>query len=354
MSASNGAMAAGPESPLTVAILGSCITRDNFNTRFNPGYKQWYRPVLTQNQSSIISVMAPPTAISEEEIGTAGSEYDRGNVRDDFGKHFLSRLAELSPDYLIVDFFGDVHFGCLDLGDGRYVTDNRWKLWPTPYYRALTAAGAPRQLRLDREPELYLELWVDAFDRLMAHLRDVAPRTTVVVHRGHNTKTLRLPEGGETVPLLDHRNLARIDLDRYNDLWRRLDDHACSFEGSAVIDLTGRQYPTFDDHPWGPYFVHYTMDYYADFLDELNRIHLTRARRPLETAMLAHVERGVAAHAEERWSAESDRKDALIESQRAKLKRQGRRVKQLESRTPEVLGRKVLTPLRRVAAQFHG
>ena len=27
----------------TVAVAGSCPTRDNFNTRFNPDYRRWYR-----------------------------------------------------------------------------------------------------------------------------------------------------------------------------------------------------------------------------------------------------------------------------------------------------------------------
>ena len=66
-----------------------------------------------------------------------------------------------------------------------------------------------------------------------------------------------------------------MDLPRINALWARLDDYATSSPpGWQSIDLTGREYPTFDGHPWGPYYVHYTMDYYADFLRSLNAIHL--------------------------------------------------------------------------------
>ncbi|MDT0275020.1 DUF6270 domain-containing protein [Blastococcus goldschmidtiae] len=342
--------ALAPVAPLDVAVLGSCITRDNFNSRFNAGYKRWYQATLTQNQSSIISVMAAPSPITDAEIGTGGTEYDRANGRDDFRKTFLTRLAETPPDLLVMDFFGDVHFGCLDLGEGQYVTDNRWKLWPTPYYRARKAAGPLPELRLHVETDRYLELWKDAFDRLLAHVRQVAPQTTVVIHRGRNTGTLQLPDSGGTVPLLENRNLAKIDLARYNDLWRRLDDYACSHDGVVAIDLTDREYPTFDDHPWGPYYVHYTMDYYADFLAELHKVRLSSAEgRPdaLAASMLDDVLDHALARAEERWVADSRRKDAVIESQRAKTERQARRIKQLEARTPEVLGRTVLAALRR-------
>ena len=39
-------------------------------------------------------------------------------------------MAELKPRYLILDWFGDVHFGVARLPDGRYFTDNRWKVRP--------------------------------------------------------------------------------------------------------------------------------------------------------------------------------------------------------------------------------
>ena len=330
--------------PLSVAVLGSCITRDNFNSRFNPEYRRWYRPVLTHNQASIISLMSDPSPITSEDLGAKGSEHDRIGVREDFDKSFLQRLGEEAPDYLIVDFFGDVHFGVLELGDGRYVTNNRWKLWPTPWFSALKDRGVLPEIRLDREPERYLELWTNAFDRLVTHVRTVSPRTTVVIHRGRNTRVLRLPGQSGTVPLLEHRNLARIDVRRYNQLWRRLDDHACAHEGFRTVDLTGREYATMDDHPWGPYYVHYTMDYYADFLVQLHKIHLSRpggAQDALSATMVEHV-LGVT---DERWSEVVRRKEAVIARQRAALEERARRIEQLEGRAPEALGRKVIAGL---------
>src|SRR4051812_43355582 len=142
------------EPPISVAVLGSCITRDNFNSRFNPGYKRWYRTVLMQNQSSLISVMSAPTPISEQQIGD-GTDYDRWNVRTDFSKEFLDELPKLAPDYLILDFFGDIHFGVLEGAPGPWGTDNRWKLWPTPFYQAPPPPGPPRPLRTEPATAAY-------------------------------------------------------------------------------------------------------------------------------------------------------------------------------------------------------
>ena len=331
--------------PLTVAVLGSCITRDSFNTRFNPGYKQWYRTVLMQNQSSLISVMSPPSEIAEDQLHRA-SDYDLWNVRTDFSKQFLGELGELAPDYLILDFFGDIHFGVLELADGRYVTNNRWKLWPTPYYKALKSAGPLTELRLERDTEAYLELWKDAFDRLVTHVRTVSPATTVVVHRGHNTGTLRLADTGKVVSLQRAKNLARIDLPRSNELWRQLDDYASGSTGFPSIDLTARDYPTFEAHPWGAYYVHYSMDYYADFLTALNRLHLRRvlcAGSADEAAMLDQV----LEHGGEQAAEAARRQDAVIKGLRTKVLKQQQRIEQLQRRTPEVVGRKVLGYLRR-------
>jgi hypothetical protein len=279
-----------PPEPITIAVLGSCITRDNFNTMFNPDYKTWYRTVLMQNQSALISVMSPPTPITPEEIGE-GTDYDKWNVRTDFSKEFLDELGSLQPDYLILDFFGDIHFGCLELAEGRFVTNNRWKLWPTPFYQALREPGPPpRTLRIDRNTDEYLARWKAAFDRLAEHVRRVAPGTTPVVHFGHNTTLLTLSDTAEPVPLQEHRTLAKIDLPRLNGLWRELDEYAVASTGWASIDLTDRAYPTFDGHPWGPYYVHYAMDYYRDFLTALNALHLRKVVSGLEPNVPAMVD----------------------------------------------------------------
>lgn len=259
--------------PAVIAILGSCISRDNFNSRFNPDYKEFYRCALTQNQASLISLMSEGLTLPEEQYGPL-SEHDRWTVRSDLNKEFLRKVVDVRPEYLVVDFFADIHFGCLRLPDGRYITNNRWKLPKTDFYRHLKDRGAVHPFRMKDDPEQYLEVWQEAFGRFSAFVAENLPDTTVVVHRGHYTGQLQLPGQLETVPLLEYRKRQKVDVSRANRQWRRLDRLATAHRGAEVIDLTDRSYATFDDHPWGPFYVHYTMDYYSRFLIELHKIHL--------------------------------------------------------------------------------
>jgi hypothetical protein len=284
-----------------------------------------------QNQSSLISLMSEGFSLTEEQLGPS-SDYDRWNVTTDLSKEFLVRVGELAPDYLVLDFFGDVHFGCLEVAPGRYVTNNRWKLWPTPYYKQLQRKGGARELRIENDTEEYLRLWRDAYDRLVEHLRRVTPRTTVVVHRGHNTDRLHLPDTDAPLSLSRSGRVKAIDVPTLNRLWSALDDYAVSSTGFDVIDLTGGSYPTSPDHPWGPFYVHYSMDYYAEFLAQLTRIHLRRLLSRHDNAPGAVLLEQLLDHLQSRADEQLARRDAAIRGLKAQLKRRSERVKTLERR----------------------
>ncbi len=266
--------------PVSVAVLGSCISRDVFNTRFNPTYKSMWDCVLMQNQSSLISIMSEPFPIPEEQLGEAMGDYAKEQVRNDTSRSFLGKVIDLAPDYLIVDFFGDVHFGVLEVSPGQFVTDNRWMLHKTDWHRDRREAGELHRVTIQDDTERYLELWQEALTRLVAHLAQHLPQTTVIVHRGHNASRF-VPESGERlVPILRRKQLFKIDIELLNAMWRRLDDTAAQVEGWESIDLTEGDYPSFVGHPWGVFYVHYTLDYYDEFLAALNAIHLCRVLEP--------------------------------------------------------------------------
>ena len=267
------------ESPLRVAVFGSCMSRDNFNSRFNPGYKAWFQVVATQVQASVISLMSRPTPVPEDALSRV-RPYEASRLRVDFSKRFLAELAELEPDYLVVDFSGDIRFGAIRLEDDRWVTGYRRILKEIGWPPARLAAGSPAVLRVERAREAYLAPWSAAVDRFAGHVRRTTPRTKVVLHRGHHTRLLHLPEAGGLVPLAAHRRVPAQDPDRIDALWSRMDDHVVRAHGWEAIDLRGGHYPTSDAHPWGAGGLHYAPDYYRDFLAALCAIHLRRTHEP--------------------------------------------------------------------------
>jgi glycosyltransferase involved in cell wall biosynthesis len=249
-----------------VAVMGSCITRDNFNSRFNPGYRDGFVCPLHQNQTSVVSLMSAPVAASWSPVKEM-SDYDRWNIDTELDKSFLGGLIALQPDVLILDFFADVHFGLVQLDTGEYLTDNRWKLQHTDLYQGWQRAGRLRRLTLLDDTETYLPLWRAALGRFLDFVREQLPQTRIVLHRGRNTNTLAVP-GGEPLVLNRARPMADLPVEEANRLWAALDDHAAALV-DGVIDLTDRDYPSFDEHPWGPFYVHYAMDYYPRFLAAL-------------------------------------------------------------------------------------
>ena len=277
--------------PAAVAVLGSCITRDNFNSRFNPDYRDFYTCPIHQNQSSIISLMSEPLDVAWAPTANM-SDYDRWNVETEFTKSFLTEAPAARPDYLVLDFFGDVHFGVVRVGeDGAYVTNNSWKVQQTDWYAEASAAGRLHPLRGQDDPDAYLELWRASFERFLAWFRAELPETTLVVHRGHYTASLRRAPGERPVPLRSDRTIKALNVKRANRLWRRLDDAAIEMSGARVIDLLDRRYPTYPEHPWGAFYVHYEPLYYHRFLAELHKIHLDKEVDPALRPMLADVER---------------------------------------------------------------
>lgn len=280
--------------PATIAVVGSCITRDNFNSTFNPGYRARFDCALLQNQSSIIALVDQPMEVDWEPLDPAMSDHDRWNVATEFDRSFWSELERLQPTYLLLDFFGDIHFGVVVTPTGECVTNNRWKVQKTSWYARARDAGELEPLTIVDATDDYIARWKGAFDTFIARVRRLVPDTVVILNRGRNTNRLRLPDG-EVVALQKNVNLAALDVRRANRLWARLDTYA-SRRVDHVIDLRSMRAPTFAEHPWGPFYVHYVPEYYTaflDWLDDIDEIHRggpfgrRRARRALAARVTA-------------------------------------------------------------------
>ena len=278
----------------SVSVFGSCVTRDNFNSIFNPGYKSWFQVGVSANQTSMIALMSPPIEATWEPLREM-SDYDRWNIDDDLSRQFLVDVAEQQPRFLVLDWFGDVHFGVARLPDGRYFTDNRWKIATTDFYRDRREAGDLTRLNHLTDADGYFALWTEALERFAAQMAETCPQTQIVVHRGWNTDRVLVPGRARAIPLRKHKKVFPLDVAETNAFWARLDDHAVSTYGWDEIDLRDLEAPTFAEHPWGAFYVHYTPDYYHRFLAELLKLSL---RDRLDDETRAQVELIEAAAAE--------------------------------------------------------
>jgi hypothetical protein len=300
--------------PRTVAVCGSCTSRDNFASRFNPDYGSWFSVAADVFQTSIISLMSEPLAAP----APAGEEetYQERITREDVTRVFLEKLAAAQPDYLVLDFFADIHFGVVRQPDGRYLTNNRWMLWPTAYYAGLKEREDLTAIRIFTDPDAYLALWTEALDRFAAFIAEHCPSTRVIVHRGLNTDEVVLPGSARTVGVREYRKAAALNVPRANELWARLDDYAIDTYGWDLIDLRAEGYTSYAEHPWKPFYVHYTPDYNRRFLAELLTLDLAGELDPEDWAQV----RGIADAGHERAVNQAERWTPIRAAQEERLR----------------------------------
>lgn len=250
--------------PKRLAVMGSCLTRDVFNSRFNLNYKHYFECVLTQNQTSFISLMSPPVEYDKTKIDNLIS-YNEWNVHTDLNKEFLHRIVELKPDALLIDFFADIFFGVLKLREGVYITNNRWKLWKTSYYRELPEK---HELNLSVDPEAYMRLWEESIDRFFDYIRSRLPDLDVIVVESRFVDHFASTKDQLLLRISDYRK-EHFNVDHANRFMKRMCQYAVDRHGARRLDMTQEHYHSFDQHIWGPFYVHYTMDYYQNALHRL-------------------------------------------------------------------------------------
>jgi len=247
--------------PVEISIVGSCVTRDAFSSRFCPDYGRHFTVACYVEQTSLLSLMDRPSPEYLDEIDNL-DPYELTQARNELTKEGLACLLRTRPSYLVVDFFADVHFGVIK-HESRYFTNNRWTISKTAFFQRLESG---KRLNGLDSPEEYFELWRDAVDRFMALVRRGMPDTRIVLHKARSVDRY-LDENGRMQSLVTPTSARQ-----FNILWERMDDYFEQTYQPLVIDLAAQARASFSNHPWGKFSVHYTLDYYRSFIAELQRL----------------------------------------------------------------------------------
>jgi hypothetical protein len=227
-----------------VAIFGSCVTRDVFEDAA-------LRPALAAytSRSVLASVVAPSIPLDDDDVPLA-SAFQRRCVAEDFRKTFFPRLAELRPDWLVVDLI-DERFEIVQAGPSRVT---RSLAFVEAGFDALFRGG-PVVRRLTDEADA---LTVAATAEFARRVCAVVPPERVVIHRaGWMT---RYRDGDELKPF----PLARQAFaERHNAaLGHMYDGLAAAFGGAArELDLGGDGFVADARHRWGLEPYHYERGY---------------------------------------------------------------------------------------------
>jgi hypothetical protein len=261
---------------LKIAIIGSCASRDNFNSMFIPHYKDFYNCVFHQNQMSMISLVSQPIPYEASKIDGPLSPHDKRQFQTELEKSAYAHLIINQPDYLILDFYADVLMGIRKIGDS-YITNKRWKFSQTTLYSELHEGN---EITINKNPENYLRLWKESVDSFFEFANTYLPKCKVIVHKARFTDEYLDESSGEVKKLND--KITSIDTKTCNKWWDIFDNYIIENYNVRKIDYKNN-YLASESHPWGLFQLHFEDAFYKDFTNQLLSIIVNDLKSELDS-----------------------------------------------------------------------
>ncbi|MEP9851093.1 accessory Sec system protein Asp2 [Staphylococcus aureus] len=243
-----------------IATIGSCITRDNFNTKFNPNYKRYFDVVAHQNQTTLPSLMSSKLELNVNQSFLEKSPYVQGLLYKEYSKEFLSILKEKTPDYLLIDLDPDVKFGLLKLDDNQYVTAN-------PNFKDLPQLNNLQYLNIIDNYDIYINIWKEAVAKFFEFMSIEVPNCKVILVKARFSDTFT--DGTSLTKMREEKGVSLQKFRKMNEVWNVLDEYITNKYNVSVLDMAGSQYLLNKNHLWGPYYLHYEDKFYNAFLNKL-------------------------------------------------------------------------------------
>lgn len=254
---------------LKVSIVGSCVTRDNFNSKFNPDWRKYFDCDVSAQQNSIISLVSAPFDLTTLDMDNL-SEWERSEVHYESQRKFWIDLKDYQPDVIIIDLFTEVRFPVIDSGE-NYITDNSWRIGKSNGYKNLSNFN---RISLKKNTDDYLKLFGGALVLFRKKLLKICPSVQIF---------LNAPEAASRyIDGKDLRHFNKEQVSEFNYFWQIINQKFIELFNPTVISTSSAMVVGDASHPWGTYFVHYQQDYYTQFLSRLlNKLGFKRRDRDL-------------------------------------------------------------------------
>lgn len=244
---------------INIAILGSCTTRDNFYSEICSKYVGIYDCCFYQDKASIISIMSDYKS-SPTYTDLLGDSFKDSYIRE-CNKTILNDLVISNPDYIILDFFADVHFGIIQYDKEKYFTNN---FWYPPEIKNEFEQG--KKLTVFWQRRRYTDLFLDCFNRLITLLKTSLPKAKIVIHR------IKFASIYKNVPEDQAFDIPYKLINEANLSFTFLEEAIANYNLPTIDvfyeDLVFGDY----NHRWGYAPFHYEKEYYEKFIFHLNKI----------------------------------------------------------------------------------
>ena len=256
-----------------VSIIGSCQSRDIFNSKFIPKYKDYFRVYSYYTMTSILSVMSEPVRYNYNNLeGCSLSNDNTEHWFFELEKPILRTLATKKPDILLMDFYCEARYGAREY-DGGYIVNRLSKL------RGLDVIDNSRlgeEYSYLKNTAEFIELWKQAFDRFMLFMRESLPETKIVINTVKGNNIVLDENGKEYIS----PKTVDVDIKKVNELWAFFDSYAIDTYGLDAIRYE-KEYtldPNYIFGGLGVALVHFQHEYYEDCFRKLAELASTYDR----------------------------------------------------------------------------
>lgn len=256
---------ASSQNQMNVAVLGSCFSRYAFssNAYFNPEYKKYYSCAYTQFHSSVISLASDEVPIDLNQVEDM-NDSNKKFLEGDFQKNFFETLAQLNPDYVIIDLYADAAREVIKISEGQYISASL-AFRQSQYFQKFMGYEVITHENNDK----YFALWKKSMEVFAKRLREVIPEERIILNLGGFTNTYMDKDGS----VKNFSNPNRIKANNY--FWDRLNNYFVEcMPRCKVISLKDTKFIGDVNHPFGRSYSHYQSGYYKEFLRRLNDIAL--------------------------------------------------------------------------------
>lgn len=249
---------------LKVAIIGSCVSRDMFNSKIIPNYKDIYEVVSTVWQTSMTSLVSKKVNLSDADLklSTEISKHRANTLKRDLKKTHFKELLIAKPDYILIDFFTDVRYGYvkIDSSEKFFLTNNPNGFRKTNFYHSKKYGKSYNIHRNKR----YLEFFYKAFDKFYIQIKNELPNTKIIINGFIESSSYI---GNEKYPIrfdLKEQNEVEANNREYMSIYTTIEE---KYTDITVIDMNKKTYFGDTDHLFGLAPYHMTRGYYNDLFN---------------------------------------------------------------------------------------
>ncbi len=241
------------------STLGSCASRNIFNSQLNPDYKKYFHINQSIEVVTLISLMSNPIDYDSELIDSE-DKYSNQNVQNDLNKSFLNFLKEDSIDYLIYDTYFDVLADTIKYGENQYIT-NSVHLERQKFNELLLDK---EKINMRKDFNEYIYLWIKSCNEFFNFIEDNKLNFKIILNL--NRSVSKYYDNNELVESDNLKNF--LSLNKYRDI---LDKYVLENFDVEVLPFD-KNTLALKDHIFGLGSTHYEAKYYSDKTKQLNEI----------------------------------------------------------------------------------